>query len=294
MPSTVTDQAESPRKPQSIDSVVKRIDEISTLPQVAMKLIEVANCPDAGAADLKYVVEGDPALSARVLRCVNSAAYALSSKITSLHQAITYLGFNQVRNLALTASVSTLFKNDEAIGTYRRTELWKHMVSVGICARLIATRTKMPNFDDAFMGGLLHDIGIVLEDQHVHPNFRQVAQALDETKSLIKVEREYLGFDHTILGARIAEQWKFPQSVQDIIRYHHMSANYRGPEKKLVCCVEIANVLCTLKGITSMGLRIVRTPVETFQVLGLQKEDIVVLAEDLDKEIALNESLFEA
>lgn len=278
----------------SIDAVVRRVTEVSTLPQVALKVIEVARDPASGAAELKAVVEGDPALGARVLRIVNSAACAIRSTVTDLHQAISYLGFSQVRNLALTASVSEIFKKDERIGTYQRSMLWRHMVSVGICARLVASRCRMPNFEDAFLAGLLHDIGIIVEDQHCHERFRGAMLNLLEGATLCAVEREFLGFDHCALGARITEAWRFPPTIRAAIQYHHGSQRYRGEGEDVVRCVEIANVICTLKGISSVGKRLVEPPLEALKTMGFRKEDVVILATDLDQEIKLNEGLFES
>ena len=104
-------------------------------------------------------------------------------RITNLQQAIAYLGMKQIRNLAVTASVNELFKKDEALGGYRRSQLWKHLVSVGICGRLIAMRRKFANFEDVFLSGLMHDIGIILADQHAHANFASVVQAVDPDRA---------------------------------------------------------------------------------------------------------------
>ncbi len=275
-----------------IDRVVRRIDQISTLPQVAVRVMGLANDPDSTTQDLKNAVESDPSLSARVLKCVNSSAYAMRSKITNLQQAISYVGFNQVRNLAITGSVSQSFKQDVGVGAYRRSALWQHMVSVGVCARLIATRCKLQSFEDAFLAGLLHDIGIILEDQHIHEPFSAMVRSLATGRTLAESEREYLGFDHTMLGARVAEAWKFPPAVQAAIRFHHMSENYRGDDGAIVQCVEVANLICTLKGITSVGLKLVQLPQAALAALELQKEDIKVLATDLDHEISLHQDIF--
>ena len=279
--------------PPTFGQVVKRIDEISTLPQVALRVMEIANDPDSGAVDLKEVMESDAALSARVLRCVNSSAYATRSKVTNLQQAVAYLGLNQVRNLAMTASVSELFKTDETIGTYRRAELWRHLVSVGICARLIAMRRKFQDFEDAFLAGLLHDIGIVLEDQHVHDVFCRMIRSLDESKTLIEAERKHLRFDHTGLGEKVAETWGFPEVVKATIRHHHASADYQDEGANIVRCVEVANLICTLKGTSSVGLKLVKFSKPAIADLSLGKDDIVVLAKDLDREIEANASLFQ-
>jgi HD-like signal output (HDOD) protein len=280
-------------KPITLDVVLRRVDEISTLPQIAMRVMEVANSPESGAADLKEVMESDAALSSRVLRCVNSSAYAVRSRITNLQQAIAYLGLKQIRNLAMTASVSELFKKQESLGTYSRPNLWKHLVSVGVCARLIALRRKVRNFEDVFLAGLLHDVGIILEDQNVHEQFSAVMHSLDESKTLVEIEREKLGFDHTLLGYKVAEIWGFPDSVKAAIRYHHASMNCKSEDIAVVQCVEVANLICTLKRISSVGVNLVKFSQPALAGLSLTKEDISGLAEDLDRELAQNVSLFQ-
>ncbi len=277
----------------TLESVVRQIDEVSSLPHVAMRIMEIANAPDSGAADLKEVMESDTALSARVLRCVNSSAYAVRTQITNLQQAVAYLGLKQIRNLAMTISVSELFQKDETVGRYRRSDLWRHMVSVGICSRMIAMRLKFTNFEDMFLAGLLHDIGIVLEDQHLHDHFSAVMHSLSGETTLAAAERAGFGFDHTMLGEEVAKLWGFPEAARATIRYHHMSAHYRGAHVDIVRCVEVANLLCTLKGISSIGHKLVKFSRPTFAGLALSKDDIAVLAEDLDNELASNASLFQ-
>ena len=280
------------RRPLKIETVVRQIEEISTLPQVAILVMEIANDPESSAVHVKRAMESDAALSARVLRCVNSSAYAVRSKITNLQQAVAYLGVKQIRNLAVTAVVSDLFKTDETIGTYRRSDLWRHLVSVGICARLIAVRRNVSNPEDAFLAGLLHDIGIILEDQHAHDHFRDAILALDGTTSLATIERRHLGFDHMALGEKLGDLWGFPEAALDAIRYHHMSVNYRGEHHGIVRCVDVANLICTLKGITSVGQKLVKASKPALAGLKLTKEDMLALDSDLEKEMGLNDCLY--
>jgi putative nucleotidyltransferase with HDIG domain len=281
------------QKPPTMDDLVRRIHEISTLPQVAMKTIEVANDPKSSAIDMKEIIESDAALGARILRCVNSSAYATREKVTSLQQAISYLGLRQIRNLALTASVAELFAKEENIGSYRRRGLWGHLVAVGICSRLIAMRQKISDFEAAFAAGLLHDIGIVLEDQYVHGPFCTMVQSLRDGTTLVEAERTHLGFDHARLGAKVAELWRFPENVKAAIGYHHMSVNYRGNDIEIVRCVEVANLICTVKGYPSVGLKLVKASQPALNALSLTKEHIVVLAHDLDEELTKHAALFE-
>ncbi len=281
-----------PPKLLDINDIVKKIHEVSTLPHIALKVMQVANDPDSGAADLCVIVQGDPALSSRLLKCVNSAAYGLRNRVTSLQRAIGYLGFKQVRNLAVTASVSEAFKDDARFSSYSRPDLWVHMVSVAVCARLIATRRKMASFEEAFLAGLLHDFGIVLEDQYCQPNFAVAMMGLTSEKSLPQIEQESIGFDHCRLGARVADAWKFPTETIDAIRFHHAPHNYRGDHPKILACVDLANLICTLKGVSSIGINSLRPSLWSLQTLEMDKEDIKVIAADLDHELELNELLF--
>jgi len=275
----------------SLDEVVRRASEIATLPQVALHIIDVVNDPNSGAGDLKEVLEGDAALSSRVLRCVNSSAYATRTEITNLQQAIAYLGVQQIRNLAVAASASKLFAGDEKIGPYNRAGLWQHLVAVGVCSRLLAMRLRLSDFEDVFLAGLLHDIGIVLEDQGMHNHFVRLTACLKEKQALPEAERAHFGFDHTMLGEVVAKNWRFPDSVIAAIRYHHNAAGYRGEYLKMVQCVEVANLICSLKGMSSVGVNRVAFPQQAIRGLSLTKDDIQVLAEDLDRELTLNKNL---
>lgn len=271
----------------------RKVHEISTLPQVALNIIRVADDPNSSAADLKSVMEADAALSARVIRCVNSSAYGLRSKITNLQQAIAYLGLKQIRNLAVTATVSDLFKAGEGVGPYRRIELWRHLVAVGLCARMLAMRLRISNFEDVFLAGLLHDIGIILIDQHYHAQFVQIIESLQESVTLYETETQVLGFNHVEFGAALAEQWSFPAPATAAIRYHHQAAGYRGEHIALVRCVEVANLLCTLKGMSSVGMNLLRFHPQTVTALGLKATDLKVLAADFDDEMSAQSGLFQ-
>jgi HD-like signal output (HDOD) protein len=278
---------------ESFDDVFARIEEISTLPHIAMRVLEVASNNESSVAQLRDIVETDAALSTRVIRCVNSAAFGLRHPITDLQRGISHLGFKQVRNLALTACVADLFQRNENIGAYQRTQLWRHLVSTAICARMIAVHRRMAQFEEAFLAGLLHDIGIILEDQYCHRGFVAVIRALDPTAKLAEVERAYLGFDHTMLGHRIGLAWNFPGPALDAIRHHHVTGGYDCEHDRVVACVAVANYLCTLSGTSSVGLALVAPPHGALELLGLDAEDTNSLAADLDEQLTQHSQLFD-
>jgi putative nucleotidyltransferase with HDIG domain len=277
---------------KTIEQLLRRAQKISTLPHIALRLIELANGADTSAADLKAALETDAPLSAQVLRHVNSSAFGLRTRVTNLRVAISYVGMKQIRNMAIAASVSDIFKSDERIGSYQRSALWKHLVAVSLCARLLAMRQRLPNFEDAFLAGLLHDIGIILEDQFVHDRFRNAMVACTDSRStLVEIERQELGFDHASLGCRFAESWRMPNVICAAIRYHHDSSAYTGPEAPIVWCVEVANLLCTIQGIPSVGVNLLRPTRHAIDSLGLSKQDLLVLGADVEAEIATHKHL---
>lgn len=278
---------------EHVQRAARRIQEISTLPQVAVNIMRVVEDPRSSAADLKEVMEIDAALSARVIRCVNSSAYGVRHKITNLQQAIAYLGLKQIRNLAITATVADLFRKSESIGRYRRTDLWKHLVASGLCARMLAMRLRFHNFEDMFLAGLLHDIGIILIDQHFHESFVRVIQSIKDGTTLVEIEKGILGFAHTELGEAVGVQWGFPDATRAAIRYHHQTASYRGEHLALVRCVEVAHLICTLKGMSSIGTNLLRFNPESLSGLGMTANDVKVLADDLDREMAEQMSLLQ-
>jgi len=279
--------------PSSVEKVADRVEETSTLPDVALHVIQVANDGIAGAQELRAVLETDDALSASVLRLVNSSDYGLRQRVTDLPMAVAYLGPQQIRNLVLTACMSDVFKGeDELIGTYRRSNLWRHLVAVGVCSRLIAMRCGIENFEDAFLAGLTHDLGIILEDQYLHAGFRRMLTSLDARVPLEDSERREFGFAHTELAARVAERWGFPDLVIAAIRGHHGDERFSGEHLRAVRCVEVANMLCTLKGLSSVGANLLHPAVPAVNGLGLTKPDLEALLIDFDEELARHTALF--
>lgn len=273
--------------------LMREIDEISALPGAADRVGQVAET-SVEAADLKRLLESDPALSARVLRHAKSPECPVRDRISNLQQMVSYLGTRKIRDVAMTAPVCDVFRGDETIGPYRRSQLWEHSVAVGVCARLIARRRRLPDPEDVFLAGLLHDVGIILEDQYRHDAFAQVVGSLQEDHSLAERERDVLGFDHMALGERVALRWGFPDAVVAAVRYHHMSVRYRGDHIDAVRCVEAANFVCTLRDVPSVGVKLVMFSRPAFAGLALAQDDVAGLMEELDQELAAHARLTHA
>ncbi|MAX22873.1 MAG: hypothetical protein CMJ19_00095 [Phycisphaeraceae bacterium] len=277
----------------ALERMVCHIKEVSTLPHIALKLIRLSQDPNAQPQQLCNVLATDPVMTSRVMRCVNSSAYGLTHPVTNLHRAVCMLGYAQLRDLAMTASVASVFKHNHSCGKYVRAKLWRHMVAVAICSRMIAARCELPEFEGVYLAGLLHDIGIILIDQYEHNTFTQMMNHFPEHAgvNLALVEQGRLGYDHTMLGARIADEWELAEPLHDAIRYHHQVDRYNGQHTRVLACVDLANLVCTLRGWSSIGHQLVTANQWSMEQLNLSTTDLQVINDDLSAEIKLNREL---
>ena len=147
------------------NATVKQLNHIATLPEVTLGIIELVENPRSSAQALNALIGRDPALSARVLRVVNSAFYGLPQQLGSINRAISLLGLNAVKNIAIAASLAKLFRGGALCDRFDAKDLWTHSLAVATAARLLAKETKKVQGDESFLAGLMHDIGIVVELQ---------------------------------------------------------------------------------------------------------------------------------
>lgn len=270
----------------SLEETAARIRDVSSLPHVVLQIMDVVNAPDSSASDLKNAVEMDPSLTARLLRTVNSAAYRARTEIRTVHHAIAYLGFTVVRNVALASTVADIFRDEKKIGSYSRQALWRHLVSVGVASRMIAARTGLQDFEDAFLAGLLHDFGIILLDQNCHSQFVATIESLAPDDTLCRAEMRSFGFTHAELAGAVAHKWNLPSTVLAAILHHHDAQRCSDHNKRIVEVVELANFICASKGVPSVDAATVEPPsAETLDSLSINREDYRVLWEDLDEEL---------
>jgi HD-like signal output (HDOD) protein len=248
--------------------------------------VAVTKDPNAGVGQLQEVVESDPALMLRCLRVVNSASHGIRRKVTSLRQAISLLGFRSIRGIALTNSVADVFRADCAVGAYTRLGLWSHVVATAICAELVVQVRSAPDCEDSYAAGLLHDIGIIAADQYANRSFRAMMNQFSDSEDLQTQEQAQFGFDHTVLGTRVAEKWRLPDSIRACIRFHHMPQNYRGEFGTLVNVVAVANWIASASGFTSVGVNAVRRPNAAFDLLGLTHDETDAVAASLLKRVS--------
>jgi HD-like signal output (HDOD) protein len=194
---------------------------IPSLPRICLWLNDAVNNPRASTLEIAEVIANDAALTARLLRLVNSAFYAFPSKIETPSQAVMIIGTAHLCDLALTTSIARVFK-DIPEDLVSMESFWRHSIACGLAARVLATRRHEPNVERFFVAGMLHDIGRLVIYQQAPALARQaLLRARGDDDLLHHAEREVLGFDHAALGGALMRAWALPPSLEEAVGCHH-------------------------------------------------------------------------
>jgi len=207
--------------PPRLEFLVQQIDFLPTLPTILQRVAEMVNNPKTSALQLSRVILDDQAMTARLLRLVNSPFYGFPRRIATVTEAVTILGFHAVRNLILTASVVDLLSASET-SDFSPTRLWEHSVAVAVGGGLLARYTRHEDREELFVAGLLHDVGKLVLHQFLPADFVQaLTLARKEDLPLREAEQRTFGYTHDQVGRLLVERWKLPVRLTEAIAYHH-------------------------------------------------------------------------
>lgn len=235
-----------------LDSLVQQISSLPTLPTVIVQVNEKVTNPKTSALDLARTILEDQALTARLLRLVNSPFYGFPRRIATVTEAVTILGFHPVRNLLLTASVVDLMVSDE-MPEFSPTHLWEHSIAVAVAAGLLARHTQHDDREEVFVAGLLHDVGKVVLFRFATKEFLKVLEtARNEDITIRAAEQRLLGFTHDQVGRLLAERWKLPVRLSEAIGCHHRP-ELAQIAKREAAIIHAADILARALGLGSGG-----------------------------------------
>ncbi len=203
----------------AVDRVLIKVKEIAVLPQVVYKIMEMTSSTDSSAAQLEKAIVIDPGFSAKILTQANSAYYALPRKVTSIREAVAFLGFKAVRQLGMAVGVFDLFVGKTDKESMRRRSWWRHSLDTAVCCRYIAEKTKLPHADEGYTVGLLHYIGKTLLDNSNPAEYEKVMMLVEKGASEVQAERAVFSCDHVQVGSAAAEKWGFPQVLVQGMNY---------------------------------------------------------------------------
>jgi HD-like signal output (HDOD) protein len=230
------------------DFVVSKLDQLPTLPTVVYELSRVINDPMSSTSEIERIMSSDQSLTAKVLRLVNSAYYAIPGGVSSVGRAIAFIGFDTVNQLVLSASILKALEI-KGPAKFDMNEFWKHSLGVAIASEAIAEFTRHPNPPDMFTSGLVHDMGkVALYTIHPEAMLSIVKHAKENKLSYFEAESEMNLPRHTTMGYLLAQKWALPSQIMAVIKYHHQKEPQLrgGLSADLNNCVDIvylANLL---------------------------------------------------
>ncbi|MBI4617956.1 MAG: HDOD domain-containing protein [Planctomycetes bacterium] len=241
--------------------LILRMDDLPTLPTVVTRILELALDEDTSVGEMAGVVESDQALSTKVLRIVNSAAYGIPTKITTIRRAITLLGFANLRNLVLSVSIYRSFIEGRADRGLDKNRFWQHSLAVAASSREIAKLLRQENPEEAYVCGLLHDMGRIVLDHVAGDAYEEVVRRAGESDAdPIDLEREVLGIDHAEAGEVVGERWNLPPILREAIGGHHPARTaVLRPPSVMAGIVHVADFLAWTQSLGSLDAR--RPPV---------------------------------
>lgn len=285
----------------SHESLLKKIRDIPSLPEVVNRIIQLLGKPNTPASQIADLIAYDPGLTSKVLRMVNSAAFGFQRQISSVQHAIMILGFNTVRGLVLSTSIFKMLATKSSQGGLDQKDIWEHSIATAMAAKIVSKFFTIQEVDDAFSAGMLHDVGKMVLDLYFTADYMPVLQEakrqdmLPHGKKFMALEKEILGMSHPEIGASLAAKWKLPVSINQVIEYHHF------PERAKLCqplvfAVALANeiaIFLSIENYWELNPRDHLTP-EVLHYFALEDELLEQLIQQIQEEFETSGELLQA
>lgn len=267
-----------------------KVDSLQVIPAVAIKLLRLTSDENAKVGDLSHIIETEPTLAAKVLRNVNSAAFALSHKITSIKRAVSILGFSSVRQLALNQLFFNKLINHREKREFDQLFYWQHCLFVATLSRIIATALNHKDPDLIYTAGLMHDIGKIVFETHGKVSYSDFILACkDDEQSTVKGEHDFFGLNHAEMGFVFCQQWGIPEQVSAIVYCHHDFPDSDSSFSKYINDISIVNFANYIAWMQGIGSTTVYNPPELHpdvsKNLNLEKLDLESILSRVDEEM---------
>jgi HD-like signal output (HDOD) protein len=291
----MSDPNANPERAPMIDSIRQKVegirDFLPPIPLVMNELVQLLNENDVDFKSLADVISKDPSMTMNVLRIANSAFYGLPNKVKSLDHAVAMLGVKELTSLCMSCgAAAALAPNKKGQKTMDLKSFWRHSVATGVIARIFAVEFGLPT-NNLYLGGLMHDVGMVVLDRFFHALYAQIVEVtFKENMPVIEAETRVLGETHAKIGGWLMEKWKLPPLFSEIASFHHSIEESSEEHRMVVCVVSLANQVSRLAGFgfggDETGMVLSETP--AFQFIAekhpnMKDVDIAKFVMDLDR-----------
>lgn len=236
----------------NVEQLLSQLRDLPALPNVVVKIMRMTNkCESATPRKLSEVISHDPSFAARLMKMANSAYYGLPRSVSTISDAVMLLGNVTIRNMALVAATHDTMRHCVLGYELKPGELWRHSVGCAFAVNLLAEQAHYPDTEEAFVAGLLHDVGKMILGPYVAQNLPAIQAHIEKTGcTFVEAEREVLGCDHAEIGGRMALHWNLPALLSQAIRWHHFPSQ-NGYIAPMTALVYLGNIICVAAGASS-------------------------------------------
>lgn len=281
----------------NLDRIIGKIGFLPVMPWVVNRLLSIIEHDKSNANDLAEVIASDQTLTARVLKMVNSAYYGISREINTVTEAVVILGFNALRSLVISISIVELFGDGKNKSALDHRSFWRHSIGCAVAAQELCRQQGRGRPEEAFVAGLLHDIGKVIFNEFTGNEYKAAVELTKKRDIAIReAERLMYGFDHSIMGAWLGSKWELPPSLQRVIAFHHRADELNAAEdlqaSEMVRLITLADTMTKIADIGFSGDRTVHPLGSTVNTPGLSHEACVRIMRELSAKVSATAASF--
>lgn len=260
-----------------VDDIIRSVERLKPMPSNVSHILREIEKQNVGIDALAGMIGLDQVLTALVLQLSNSVSLGYSRTCSTLHEAIMHIGLQRLKS-ALVTSPATSMMNRSLSGYHLGAgELWQHSLMVGVASEWLAQVLHYPDPEQAYVAGLLHDIGKLLLDQAVFSNYARLADYVQKYNvQLWQVEEKLIGIDHARVGGLIAEHWNFPVVLVDAINFHHVPS-FARINQRLPAIVNLANSFTEDYQVKRSALLSFQAHPESMHILKITPNDLITI-----------------
>ncbi len=237
---------------KAINRILKSIDAIPAFPATGNKVAQLLGRVDYSVLEVANVIKYDPSITANILKMANSAYFGSQHKISTINDAVMYLGQKNLLRAIQTAGVSKYYKKGVSGYYDKASDLWEHSVAVALMSQILSKKITGEENTTLYTAALLHDVGKIIMGEFVRDEMRKITYLVAEHHmSFLEAEEMVLGINHADLGGKIAEHWNFPIEIRDAVAFHHRPDLLEKTDKIMPWIVYMADEACLMLGIGS-------------------------------------------
>lgn len=263
---------------------VARTPGLGMLPQVTSQVLKMVDNPDLAPRQIGALIERDAGLASKLLKVANSSYYGSSGKIKTVSQAISVMGMSTVRTTIVSQAYQQMTAVRGASKRFDRVAFWQHSLAAASAARTLAKLKGWRDPEEAFLAGLMHDLGRLVMDRFLPNELDQILTlALEKATPLMDAEREVLGYTHIEVGELLGEQWSLPSGLREAVRSHHIPVRF--DENPLGCFVYVGNVIAHQVGFALPPPVLYEVAPEVIESLGIPQAQLEGLKQVVFQEV---------